>query len=198
MSEMENKVNLSSYKKEMKDVLQRLVKTMPAYKELRFFVACVINHYLTDLGKDSSDIVVIGSNIPEELVLASGKMPCWILGGSRVSSIWADDMVPGDTDPVSRSGLGYILSGFAKKSLILIPLVSDSTRKLAYILKSRGINYPGASTQALCSGSYVARSQHLPFALASQDQKRGMLASRFLPLHIIKYAYLSLWLFVPK
>ena len=87
---------------------------MPAYKELRFFVACVINHYLTDLEKDSSDIVVIGSNIPEELVLASGKMPCWILGGSRVSSIWADDMVPGDTDPVSRSGLGYILSGFAK------------------------------------------------------------------------------------
>lgn len=138
MTEMENKVNLSAYKKEMKDVLQRLVKTMPAYKELRFFVECVINHYLTDLEKDSSDIVVIGSNIPEELVLVSGKMPYWILGGSRVSSIWADDMVPRDTDPVSRSGLGYILSGFAKKSLILIPLVSDSTRKLAYILKSRG------------------------------------------------------------
>ena len=111
---------------------------MPAYKELRFFVECVINHNLTDLEKDSSDIVVIGSNIPEELVLVSGKMPYWILGGSRVSSMWADDMVPRDTDPVSRSGLGYILSGFAGKSLILIPLVSDSTRKLAYILKSRG------------------------------------------------------------
>lgn len=138
MTEIENKVNLSAYKKEMKDVLQRLVKTMPAYKELRFFVECVINHYLTDLEKDSSDIVVIGSNIPEELVLVSGKMPYWILGGSRVSSMWADDMVPRDTDPVSRSGLGYILSGFAGKSLILIPLVSDSTRKLAYILKSRG------------------------------------------------------------
>lgn len=139
MTEMENKVNLSSYKKEMKDVLQRLVKTMPAYKELRFFVECVINHYLTDLEKDSSDIVVIGSNIPEELVLVSGKMPYWILGGSRVSSMWADDIVPRDTDPVSRSGLGYILSGFAEKSLILIPLVSDSTRKLAYILKSKGL-----------------------------------------------------------
>lgn len=134
MTDIENRVNLSSYKKEMKDVLKRLVKTMPAYKELRFFVECFINHYLTDLEKDSSDIVVIGSNIPEELVLVSGKMPYWILGGSR----WADDMVPRDTDPVSRSGLGYILSGFAGKSLILIPLVSDSTRKLAYILKSRG------------------------------------------------------------
>ena len=139
MSDMENRVDLSIYKKEMKDVLQRLVETMPANKELRFFVECVINHYLTDLEKNSSEIVVIGSNIPEELVLVSGKMPYWVLGGSRVSSTWADDIVPRDTDPVSRSGLGYVLSGFAEKSLILIPLVSDSTRKLAYILKSRGL-----------------------------------------------------------
>lgn len=82
---------------------------------------------------------MIGSNIPQELVLVSGKIPYWILGGSKVSSMWADDIVPRDIDPVSRSGLGYILSGFAEKSLILIPLVSDSTRKLAYILKSRGL-----------------------------------------------------------
>lgn len=139
MSDMENRVNLSTYKKEMKDVLQRLVKTMPAYKELRYFVNCVINHYLTDFEKNKSGIIVIGSNIPEELVLVSGKMPYWILGGSRASSMWADDIVPRDTDPVSRSGLGYILSGFAEKSLILIPLVNDSTRKMAYILKSRGL-----------------------------------------------------------
>lgn len=139
MSDTENKVNLSANKKEMKDVLQRLVKAMPAYKELQFFLKCVVNHYLTDFEKNDSDIVVIGSNIPQELVLASGKMPYWILGGSRVSSMWADDIVPRDTDSVSRSGLGYILSGFAKKSLILIPLVSDSTRKLAYILKSKGL-----------------------------------------------------------
>ena len=131
MTDIENRVNLSSYKKEMKDVLKRLVKTMPAYKELRFFVECVINHYLKNFEENSSEIVVIGSNIPEELVLVSGKMPYWILGGSRVSSMWADDMVPRDTDSVSRSGLGYVLSGFAEQSLILIPLVSDSTRKLA-------------------------------------------------------------------
>ncbi|MDE6602211.1 MAG: 2-hydroxyacyl-CoA dehydratase family protein [Lachnospiraceae bacterium] len=129
---------LSACKKEMADVLKRLLKTMPAYKEMDYFVKCVINHYLAEPGKNNSDIVVIGSNIPEELVLVSGKMPYWILGGSRVSSTWADDIVPRDTDPVSRSGLGYILSGFAENSLILIPLVSDSTRKLAYILKSRG------------------------------------------------------------
>lgn len=140
MPDMENKVNLSTYKKEMADVLQRFVKTMPAYEELQFFAKSVINHYLADFEKNSQNIVVIGSNIPEELVFAAGKMPYWILGGSRVSAMWADDIVPRDTDPVSRSSLGYIISGFAQKSLILIPLVSDSTRKLAYILKSRGLN----------------------------------------------------------
>ena len=41
-----------------------------------------VNHYLTDFEKNDSDIVVIGSNIPQELVLASGKIPYWILGGS--------------------------------------------------------------------------------------------------------------------
>lgn len=51
MSDTENKVNLSAHKKEMKDVLQRLVKAMPAYKELQFFLKCVVNHYLTDLEK---------------------------------------------------------------------------------------------------------------------------------------------------
>lgn len=37
MSDTKNKVNLNTYKKEMKDVLQRLVKAMPAYEELQFF-----------------------------------------------------------------------------------------------------------------------------------------------------------------
>lgn len=127
-----------SYKKEIMDTLQKLIKGLPAYKEFVYFVKCVGNHYLTAFEKENPDIVVIGSDIPEELVLVSGRMPYWVLGGSRVSSMWADDIVLRDTDPVSRSGLGYALSGFAENSLVLIPLVSDSTRKLAYILKSRG------------------------------------------------------------
>lgn len=129
---------LSVYKKEIADVLKKILKLMPAYKELRFFAESVVSHYYADLEKGSPDIVVIGSNIPEELILAAGTAPYWILGGSRASSMWVDDIVPRDTDPVSRSGLGYAVSGFAAKSLVLVPLVSDSTRKLAYILKSMG------------------------------------------------------------
>lgn len=129
---------LSVYKKEVADVLKRLLKTLPAYDELQFFAKSIANHYYFDLEKGRPDIIVIGSNIPEELVFVAGRASYWILGGSRVSSMWVDDIVPRDTDPVSRSSIGYAFSGFAEKSLILIPLVSDSTRKLAYILKSRG------------------------------------------------------------
>lgn len=138
MPDTENRMDFHTYKREVDDVLQRLVKTMPAYEELQYFGECVRNHYIIDFERNCSDIIVIGSGIPEELVLVSGRMPYWILGGSRASSMWSDDVVPRDTDPVSRSGLGYLLSGFAQNALILVPLVSDSTRKLAYILKSRG------------------------------------------------------------
>ena len=96
-----------TYKKEIIDTMQKIVKTMPAYKELVFFVKAVRSHYLADFEAYSPKIIVLGSNIPEELVFASGVMLYWILGGSRSSSMWADDLVPRDTDSVSRSGLGY-------------------------------------------------------------------------------------------
>lgn len=127
------------YNKEIMDTLQKIVKIMPAYKELVFFVKAVRDHFLMDFEKYSPKIIVLGSNIPEELVLASGTMPYWVLGGSRASSMWADDIVPRDTDPVSRSNLGYLKYGFAKRALILIPLIGDSSRKLAYILKAMGL-----------------------------------------------------------
>ena len=139
MSGSVKEIESSAYRNEFIDVLQRLVKAMPDYEELVFFVKVVKEHFLTDLKKGSPDIIVLGSNIPEELVLAAGKKHYWVLGGSRISSMWADDMVPRDTDPVSRSSLGYFKSGVAEKSLVLVPLVNDSTRKLAYMLKLMGL-----------------------------------------------------------
>lgn len=138
MFDFMTEIKSDSYKEEIMDTLQKLVKEMPTYKEFSFFIKCIKDRYLADFEKGSPDIIVVGSDIPEELVLAAGKRPYWILGGSRISSMWADDIVPRDTDPVSRSSLGYIKSCCKEKPLILIPLVNDSARKLAYILKSEG------------------------------------------------------------
>lgn len=129
MRDFINEMKLNTYKKEIMDLLQRIVNIMPVYNELNFFVENIRNHYLFDFEKNGPSIVVIGSNIPEELVYVTGKMPYWILGGSRVSSMWADDIVPRDTEPISRSSLGYVQSSFAEKSLILISLVSDYRKR---------------------------------------------------------------------
>lgn len=140
MPDFISKIKSSSYKEEAKDTLQQVVKIMPAYKEFDFFVNTMREHYLDDLEKGNRNIVVVGSDIPEELVCTTGTMPYWSLGGSRISAMWADDIVPRDTDPVSRSCLGYLNAGFAEKSLILIPLINDSARKITYILKSMGLD----------------------------------------------------------
>lgn len=53
----------------------------------------------------------------------------------------ADYAVPRDTDPVSKSSLGYLLGEDRKvqtRDFIIVPLVSDSSRKVAYILESAG------------------------------------------------------------
>ena len=138
MSDFTNEMKSSNYEKEITNALQRVAEKMPYYHEYRYFEKIVSNHYLSVSRNAIPKIIVLGSGFPEELIVAAGKMPYWILGGSRESSMWADDLVPRDTDPVSRSSLGYIKSDLGKNALILITLVNDSSRKLAYILKSTG------------------------------------------------------------
>lgn len=82
MSDHINGIKSGSYRKEIIDTLQKLVKGMPAYKEFVFFVKCVRDYHLADFEKGGPDIAVIGSGIPEELVLASGKRPYWILAAA--------------------------------------------------------------------------------------------------------------------
>lgn len=186
MSDFINEMKSNSYKKEIMDTLHKLVKGMPAYKEFVFFVKCVREHYLPDFETGSPDIVVLGSGIPEELVLAAGKKLYWILGGSRVSSMWADDVVPRDADPVSRSSLGYIKFCFTKKALVLIPLVNDSTRKLAYILKSEELNvhmvhfppFKNADSKEEWNRQYEACRSAIAFHLKKPLTKRTLQKSQ--------------------
>lgn len=52
---------------------------------------------------------------------------------------WADGL-PRDTDPISRSMFGHLLKSLnncTEDSLIVIPVVGDSSRKMDYLLKQR-------------------------------------------------------------
>lgn len=127
-----------SYGKEIVEAIAQIAERSPFQEELSYFLNAAHKHFVDDIKQPAPPFVVLGSSIPEELVCTGGRSPYWVLGGSRASSLWADGDVPRDTDPVSRSSLGYFNSGFGKDSLILVPLVSDSSRKLAYLLKTDG------------------------------------------------------------
>ena len=108
-------------------------------RAFRYFIEEVFTWYRTvRMGGPDQGVVILGTGIPEELVLAAGATPLHILGGNHDACEWADDLVPRDTDPVSRSLLGYLQCLKSDHLLYLVPLYSDSMRKIAYDLMNQG------------------------------------------------------------
>ena len=129
------------YEQECMNTLNRLWQENRHLKSMAFFLDTVF-HWSENLTvQDNPDVVILGSDVPEELVIAAGAMPYWLLGGSFASVAWSDDLVPRDADPVSRSILGYIHQPDGTdftESLFIIPLTGDNMRKIAYELKAEG------------------------------------------------------------
>ena len=96
---MENKNNI--FDKEYMDSLNRLYNDNSKLTGFKWFLDTA---YSWAYKKNSApDVVVLGTAIPEELIMAAGTEPYWLIGGSLGSVSWSDDLVPRDTDPVSRS-----------------------------------------------------------------------------------------------
>ena len=94
--------------------------------------------YLT---KTQPQVIVLGNDIPAELLYAVCDHPFYILGGSLGTAHWADELTPRDTDPFSRSTLGWLINpdfDITKNALIVTATSSDSRRKLISVLQSTG------------------------------------------------------------
>ena len=133
---------ITAYEQEYQETLARLKKSMPPYREAKLLLQAIEKHFsFKAISSRRPKIIVLGSGIPDELVYAFGVRPYWVLGGSLQTGVWAGDAAPRDADPVSRSLLGRLLGleDFAQNALILLPIVSDSTRKLAYLLRRSGM-----------------------------------------------------------
>lgn len=131
-----------TYKSEYTDTLRRLWKENSHLDHLKYFLDTVYRRSAEEhRAKEKPDVVILGPDIPEELVMAAGAQPYFLLGGSLGSVAWSDDLVPRDADPVSRSILGYIHEPNGpdfSESLFIVPLTCDSMRKIAYQLKDEG------------------------------------------------------------
>ena len=131
------KINI--YEKSLEEDIKKLKEIPYAYNEIQFFIDVVAKHQLYDnISIKKPKIILIGTNIPEEIVYASGITPYWIIGGNLATIGWSDSFVPRDTDSVSRALLGEILNDdfeVAKNALIIVPFINDSFKKITYLLK---------------------------------------------------------------
>ena len=132
----------STYEREIQDTLDRLGRENGHILMFSRFLTCAREWFDRKTGPvRRPPVVVLGPGIPEELLLAAGAVPYFILGGSLRSTDWSDALVPRDTDPVSRSMLGFLnepdgpdYSG----TLFIVPCAGDSLRKIAWMLEQKG------------------------------------------------------------
>jgi benzoyl-CoA reductase/2-hydroxyglutaryl-CoA dehydratase subunit BcrC/BadD/HgdB len=124
--------------------LESLRKAGAVPKEAEYFLSLCSRYFDSAwIQKQTPKIIILGTSIPAEIVSAfDGTHPFWVIGGSRAAAESADSLVPRDTDPVTRSMFGYLLSAphMAQDALVIVPITSDSQRKLAFLLKRKGWN----------------------------------------------------------
>ena len=137
---MQNRQRL--YKEEILSALNRIWKENGSVKDFRYFADTAYRYTVLGLSGDvQPEVLILGPGIPESLLRAFHISYRYLLGGSHIMTAWSDDLVPRDTDPVSRSILGSIFAPEGERfvrSLFIIPVSSDSMRKIAYLLKEEG------------------------------------------------------------
>ena len=130
------------YKEEVLSALNRLWTENGSVKGFRYFADTAYRYSILGSSDEvQPEVLVLGPGIPEALLRAFHIHYRYLLGGSHTMTAWSDELVPRDTDPVSRSILGSIFAPEGARfagSLFIIPVSSDSMRKIAYLLKEEG------------------------------------------------------------
>lgn len=134
---------LEQLETEITAVLEQAAKEHCGFSEADGFLRETALHFSPEnLTAAKPDVIVLGEDIPQELVWACSKNPWFILGGSLETTHWSDSLVPRDADPVSRSSLGWIMNDhfqLAENALVVLALSSDNRRKLAGLLSRHGV-----------------------------------------------------------
>ena len=146
-----------SYTEEYRSTLTRINEDNPNVRSLRYFLNTAARwHEYFDKDLATPEVVVLGTGIPEQLIHGCSTTPYHLLGGSHAACQWSDDVVPRDSDPVSRSILGHALR-LAERTdidpLFVVPTANDNMRKIAYLLKRGGsavlpVDIPSVGTSA--------------------------------------------------
>ena len=128
--------------KEAQETAGRIAAENRRLKELEWFLdTALVRFYDKYLRNRNPQVIVLGDDIPAEWLYAVCDRPFYVLGGSLGTAHWADELTPRDTDPFSRSCLGWLMNpsfDLTKDALIVTAVSSDSRRKLISLLRSAG------------------------------------------------------------
>ncbi len=132
----------NAFLNEALDTLNRIYKENKHLSRLRWFLDAALQRFNKDhLSSRTPRVIVLGDDIPAELLYAVCDDPFYVLGGSLGTAHWADELTPRDTDPFSRSSLGWLVNpefDITENALIVTAVSSDSRRKLISVLQSSG------------------------------------------------------------
>ena len=133
---------LNAFKNEAIETINRIETENSNLFELKWFPDTASMRFKSDyLNNVRPQVIVLGNDIPAEIICAVCDNPFYILGGSLGTAHWADELTPRDTDPFSRSSLGWLINpefDIANDALIVTAVSSDSRRKLISILQKAG------------------------------------------------------------
>lgn len=132
----------NAFLNEALETLNRIYKDNKHLTQLRWFLEVALQRFNKDyLNSRKPQVIVLGDDVPAEILYAVCDDPFYVLGGSLGTAHWADELTPRDTDPFSRSSLGWLLNpafDLTENALIVTAVSSDSRRKLISVLRNNG------------------------------------------------------------
>ena len=132
----------NAFLNEALEAINRIYKENKHLTQLRWFLEVALQRFnKDDLNSRKPRLIVLGDDIPAEILYAVCGDPFYVLGGSLGTAHWADELTPRDTDPFSRSSLGWLINpefDLTENALIVTAISSDSRRKLISVLQNNG------------------------------------------------------------
>lgn len=134
----------NAFRSEAIDTINRIYKDNRNLTQLRWFLDTALSRFDNNsLNAVQPQVIVIGDDIPAEILYTVCDNPFYVVGGSLGTAHWADELTPRDTDPFSRSSLGWLINpefDITENALIVTAVSSDSRRKMISLLKNAGRN----------------------------------------------------------
>lgn len=113
--------------------VKKIAERNTSFHELAYFMYTANNFAHVDPNDSGQKLVMLGNLFPAEIIRAMDIDFFYVHGGSFTMTMSRNDMLPKDTDDVTRSIFGILQSeelDLHKSDVLLIPLYSDDMRKL--------------------------------------------------------------------